>query len=427
MAQTKAKIFNIKHITEMMCLLLLIVFISSCEKDYNEPLQKQGRQLLVYMIADNNLDYFAINDINEMEQGLADTGTANNEVLVFIDRGANGKPSHPYLMRIVPDTTSQIKSEILKVYPEMNSANAQTLARVLSDMGELTGRQYQSKGLVLWSHGNAWLPPEVSLYSDRDKIVDTTSVKKLKSFGLDENFPKANQHKEMDIKEMANVLSGYHFHYLLFDACFMGTIEVAYELKNVCDYIISSPTEVLSAGFPYHQIMPGLLANNFDPLFIARQKHEFYLAQKGILSSSSVSVIKTSNLGELASFYRTQFAKKISNIDISKEGALYNKNNLQQFDRLKVEFLFDLYDFTQKACEHNKQTDLFSNFKTIWDKTVIYEAHTPFILGALSLEKCNGLSVYIPQFYETRKEIEQYYKNLLWYEASNSKAIFSSN
>ncbi len=365
---------------------------------------------MVYMIADNNLDYFAMNDINEMEQGIAHADTSNSEVLVFIDRGANGKPSHPYLMKIVPDTTSQIKSEILKVYPEINSANAQTLQQVLSDVDELTPIRYQSKGLVLWSHGNAWLPPEVSLYSDRDKIVDTTSLKKLKSFGLDEDFSDENQHKEMDIVEMAHVLSAYHFDYILFDACFMGTIEVAYELKDICDYIIGSPTEILSAGFPYHHIMPDLLANHFNPTTIARQKHEYYLAQKGILSSSSVSVVKTSQLEELASFYRTQFAKEVSNINISKEETLYHKDSLQQFDRLKAEFLFDLYHFTKKICESNQATALFSNFKSIWDETVIYQAHTPLIFGTLSLENCNGLSAYLPQSYETRKEIEKYYK-----------------
>lgn len=145
---------------------LLFLSIISCKKENITPNSPKGRQLLVYMIADNNLNYFAINDINEMERGMVKSDTSTSEVLVFIDRGINGKPSHPYLMKIVPDTSKAIKSEILKVYPEINSANAQTLNEVLSDMNKLSDSQYKSKGLVLWSHGNAWLPPEVSLTSE---------------------------------------------------------------------------------------------------------------------------------------------------------------------------------------------------------------------------------------------------------------------
>jgi len=403
---------------------VVILIFFSCERESHEPESIIGRQVLFYMIADNNLDYFAVNDINEMEQGFAESDTSNCEVLVFIDRGTNGKPSHPYLMKIVPDTTALIKSEILKVYPETNSANSQNLQRVLSDMESLTEKHYRSKGLVLWSHGNAWLPPETSLYSDRDKIVDTTAVKKIKSFGLDEDF-STSDHKEMDIVEMADALSPYHFDYILFDACFMGTIEVAYQLKNVCDYMISSPTEVLSAGFPYNRIMPDLLSSNFDPIRVARQKHEFYSGQKGILNSSSVSVVKTSKLDELARFYKTELSTKMGNIDIGTEDVAYNKYNLQQFDRLKAEFLFDMYDFTEKVCKSEKQLSLLSQFKRIWNETIIYEAHTAFIFGTLPLKNCNGLSIYLAQDYESRVNINEYYKKFKWYEDSRMDNVFS--
>jgi len=411
------------------CLFFVVILIFfSCEKESQELQHIKGRQVLVYMIADNNLDYFAINDINEMEQGVANSSDKQGEVLVFIDRGENGSPSHPYLMRIVSDTTQQVVSKIIRTYPEQNTSDAQTLSQVLKDIDELTDVPYQSKGLVLWSHGNAWLPPEISLYSDRDKILDTTAVKKcrLKSFGLDEDINNSGGYDEMDIIEMAEVLKQYKFDFILFDACFMSSIEVLYELKDVCDYIISSPTEILSAGFPYERIIPDLLLNEFNVKSVAKKIFDFYSEQKGILSSSSVSVVVTQRLQKLAFFFKNNLSKILTDGNITNKDDPYFKTNLQQYDRLKSEFLFDMYDFVERVCISKKETTLFNNFKNIWRNTVIYSVHTPYILGTLSLKNCHGVSMYLPQDYETRININTYYKQFKWYEESQSESIFSS-
>ncbi len=407
---------------------VVILTFFSCEREYQESESLKGRQVLVYMIADNNLDYFAINDINEMERGMADSSNEEGEILVFIDRGENGSPSHPYLMRIVADTTQQVISKIIRTYPEQNTADAQTLSHVLKDIEELTVVPYQSKGLILWSHGNAWLPPEISLYSDRDKILDTTAVRnnRLKSFGLDEAISNSSGLKEMDIIKMANALKPYTFEFIIFDACFMGSIEVVYELKDICNYVISSPTEILSAGLPYHQIIPDLLSDNFDAILVASKKHEYYKNQKGILSSSSISVVRTESLKELSSFFKNNLSRVLVNGNITNENNSYFKANLQQYDRLKSEFLFDMYDFIERVCISKEDTILLNDFRDVWDNTIIYSEHTPYIFGTLSLKNCNGISMYLPQDYDTRISINAYYKKFEWYEESNSESIFSS-
>ena len=406
--------------------ILLILSFTSC---YDEPVApiKEGKQVFVYMIADNNLDYFAISDINEMEQGLLNTCNPDGEILVYVDRGNNGSPSHPYLMRIIPDSTLEVVSEILKVYPEQNSTDLDVFTEVLRDVDEITGIPYESRGLVMWSHGNSWLPPEVSLYSDRDKILDTTTVihSKLKSFGLDENIANSSGYSEMDVIEMGKSLMPYKFDIILFDACFMGAIEVLYELKDVCDFIISSPTEILSAGFPYDQIIPDLLNNDFNAADVAQNKYSFYLKQNGILKSSSVSLVSTHNLELLASFFRNEFSKSVGIVNISQKGVLYNKDSLQQFDRLESEILFDMYDFVSKVCKANSCDNMKKEFDKVWNKSVIMSEHTPFMFGTLSLENCNGLSMYIPQNYDSREIINEYYKKYKWYEDSNIGNVFT--
>ena len=39
-----------------------------------------------------------------------------------------------------------------------------------------------------------------------------------------------------------------HLDFIIMDACLMGCVEVAYELRDKCDILIFSPTEILSSG-----------------------------------------------------------------------------------------------------------------------------------------------------------------------------------
>ena len=49
-------------------------------------------------------------------------------------------------------------------------------------------------------------------------------------------------------------LSGTKMQYILFDACYMGNVETAYELKDVTNFMISSSSEVMGAGVPYKTV-----------------------------------------------------------------------------------------------------------------------------------------------------------------------------
>ena len=406
------------------CILCIIIAFTSCQHEELELKSERGRQVLVYMIADNNLDYFAVRDINEMERGMGKD--SDSELFVYIDRGVNGKPSHPYLLKIISDTTENIVSKIILTYPEQNSADPKVLEQVIKDVSEISKNKNPPKGLVLWSHGNAWLPPAISLYSDRDKIIDTTTnVSSIKSFGYDETLLDTESgHREMDIIELAETLSPYHFDFILFDACYMGTIEVAYELKDVCNYIICSPTEILSDGFPYDKIVNKLFSQPLQFKAIAEDQHSYYNSQKGILKSAAICVVKTDGLDNLSTFFNNEFTNSISNISIEKKNLSYTKDSLQQFDRLGAEFLFDMEDFVSRICKQKNKMMLLNEFHKCWHETVIYEKHTKSIVGSLELKSCNGLSIYIPQNYPSREKIKEYYKKLSWYEASNSSKLF---
>lgn len=384
-------------------LFLFTALISCRESKKVAQVKPKKKIVLVYMVADNNLDTYAIEDINEMEEGFRHND--EHKLLVYIDRSLQGRPSHPYLLEITHDTTDRIASSILFSYPEQNSASSQTLKKVLTDVSNyFKDNALILEGLVMWSHGNAWLPNGIDLLSTRkeDKKASESPINPLfKSFGKD-NIPKE---ANMDIKEMANVLNAFRFNYLIFDACFMSSIEVLYELRNTTNYIIASPTEILSSGFPYKEITP-LFFNENNTINIAKEYFNSYQQQSGVYQSASVAVIQTSSLEDLANEIKT----------ISKTNTKFSNENIQEFDRQKGGWVYDLKHLLSST---NPTKNISS-----WDKVILYENHTASIANTLYLKHCGGVSTYIMDNNNQHKKANEYYKTLSWYKASGYDKMF---
>lgn len=89
----------------------------------------------------------------------------------------------------------------------------------------------------------------------------------------------------MNLSDLNDVLRNTpHLNFLLFDACFMQSVEVAYELKAHADYIIGSPTEIPAPGVPYQKVVPAMFANDASAAGIAKAYFEFYAVKSYILA-----------------------------------------------------------------------------------------------------------------------------------------------
>ena len=51
--------------------------------------------------------------------------------------------------------------------------------------------------------------------------------------------------------------------FILFEGCYMGSVEVAYELKDKTEAIIASPTEIVSPGMT--EVYPSALSYLYQP------------------------------------------------------------------------------------------------------------------------------------------------------------------
>lgn len=98
------------------------------------------------------------------------------------------------------------------------------LKRVINDVTRLYPAK--SYGLIVFSHGSGWLPPHTLVNGSRSIIIDNDN--------------------EMEITDFAMALPDHLFEFIIFEACNMAGIEVAYELRNKAAYIMASSAPVVS-------------------------------------------------------------------------------------------------------------------------------------------------------------------------------------
>ena len=127
---------------------------------------------------------------------------------------------------------------IVKEYAPQLSTDKEVMKTVLKDM--MANADSDKYGLIVGSHASSWLS---SIFTSR-------------AFGQD----GSSTDNTMLIPDMAEALKsvGQKFEFILFDACFMGTTEVAYTFRDVANYQISSVMEVPAYGFPYDLLMQDL-------------------------------------------------------------------------------------------------------------------------------------------------------------------------
>ncbi len=262
---------------------------------------KSRRTVLVYMAAENNLDPFADLDLSEMKKGSLQLDEEQN-LIVYVNRADSA--GTPYMARF-------FKGELVDSVPMPDAIAADP--RVLTNILRETRQRYpaNSYGLVLWGHCTGWL------ISDEDAIPATrayggsTGDKTIKSSG---NY-------WMNIPQMSDAISAAmeddKLAFVFADCCNFACIEIAYELRNVADYIIGSPAEIPDGGAPYDVCVSDLFleSTNFYCALIDHyydywenlyQNEDYYFiyfnAHLGDLAGYSVPLvaIKTSELESLA-------------------------------------------------------------------------------------------------------------------------------
>lgn len=299
------------HFTLMMAgIVLSMLAITACHKneiegkiDWDRP---ADHTLLMYLVGDNSLSTLLESNVRDAQSAIRDSvfaGTLN--LVVMKDNGRSGD-SYPTLYWVHANERMQLDTIKLRQWDEdKNTASPDFLAEILS----LTFTRFNTpiKGLSLGSHASGWVP--LNNYNDYSA--------QSRAFGQDSD---PTYDATMELWDLADALrKGPKLNYILMDCCHMATAEVAYELRDVADYMVACPTEEEGAGLPYKQIVPALSrckSANDLPQALDYCARCYYHANARYSYGATISLIDLRRMDQVASTYRQVL---ISNADLLKQ------------------------------------------------------------------------------------------------------------
>ena len=382
------------NVIKIICLgfCSILSFISCADSD---TIKKDiERTVLVYMAADNNLSSFGNTNIQLMLQGMKNV---EGRLIIYLD------PSNDVPRLMVIEGNSAPKLDTLVTYSEENSASPEVLRRTIQDVRNLYPSN--SYGLILWSHGMGWLPEKYNFHRSYSAGLVRYTNLPTKYFGQDTHPGDGAMESFMETDELMAGISG-HFNFIMFDACFMGAVEVLYGLRDYADYFIASPAEILANGFPYDKIVPWLWGDEEDLKRVCAEYFNYYNTypdpNDAGWNSATVALVKSSELQHLVELTSNIVGenKCVASTDVWRYPL--SKSSLPNV-------FYDLGDYINTYGDESQQ----SAYKQQLEKTVVFKAATPTFFGqTIPTDKFSGLSVYIPQ---TRwDDMNQIYYQLEW-------------
>ena len=379
------------HIRFLFCALAMALTLFSCKKAETEEIVvvKRPKTVLLYMVANNNLSYDAENSISRLQNGYIPAEEGN--LLVY----KHCAGMDPVLLHIKKGEEGTVVADTAYRFPPRVSATKSALTQALNVTQALFPAD--SYGLILWSHGTGWIPPLASFSSAAQEQISGSGPER--TFGLDGKF-------ELEIRDLAQAIP-YKLSFMLMDACFMGGIETAYEVKDSVDYYIGSPAEILTESFPYHKIMQHIFKSTPDYAAVCREYYDYYNAKSGAERSATVALMDCSKLAEVAEVAKRvfdQYGERIASLDLSLLQPYFRGSSSKYFYDLK-----DLVDAIADA-------SLSAEFAAALERAVPYKASTPYFIE-LPIRSFCGVSTYVPGNPADTK-LADYYKQYKWNQAT---------
>lgn len=367
--------------------------------------------VLAYMVANNDLDDDLYENLFAMYQGLQlldkpatllvywdgktsfGENNATHAILRFETDGNGNINGLPALNEGYDLEVIMTIAEVVKEYPVQSSVTKNVMSTVLTDM--LTFAPTDRYGLIFGSHASAWTN---SIYT--------------RSFGLDGQQTDNTILLPYMVEAIRS--TGVHFDYILFDACYMGTIEVCYDFKDVADYLIASVMEVPAYGFPYGtELMPALF-EGIETSYkkICQEYIDYYIDVYSQKHSAwgTVVLIDNKEVNSLVSSLKNEITTHKDKL------ADYKVSTLQDYGKSSApDIAYDLRQFVKELNDGNIPTDFDEKLKkAVLYKGCLTEARPSNY--AVDAENYCGLGIYIPV--SSRTDWNDYFKTIDWFSAS---------
>lgn len=381
------------------------------------PGETLSRTLVIYMAGENSLSTYLQNDSLEIAWGI-DSLPENTRVVLYMDdtkstRLCVGAPGTPL------QTVKSYDSNLC-------STNSATMAYVLQDI--FATYPAETYGLIMCSHASGWLFDDPTTRS-----ADTTAAPggPRRSFGIDNGQRSgSNSGPKLNIPALAGVLAGCpHLDFLMFDACFMQCIEVAYELRNVADYIIASPAEIPAPGAPYNQMLRSLCTAPTDIDAIVHSYTDYYYS--GWMSQSYGGAELTAIRTDLLPLLARSTAPLLRSLLAGRNEL--NLDYVQRYFPTLSSGIYPAYIDLKNLFYHYLDAANYASWVRIFDATVPVQSLSPQWYSAFGssrfqsvtdINHCGGVSVYVPRSrHQTYGWVSDYH-GLEWYEATGLSSTY---
>jgi len=345
--------------------------------------------VMVYLDSDNNLESAGIDDINEME---IVGSSADVNIVIQVDRipdydtsNSNWTTTRRYY--ITQDNDPYIiNSQLISDLGELNMGNPQTLI----DFASWAATNYPAKKylLVIWNHGGGFRSPA---YTTKDIAWDDTD-------GED----------KITMPELEYALSaisvqiGENIDIVGMDACYMAMTEVAYQIKDYADILVTSEESEPNDGWPYDTILGQLVSY---PTVTSNQLAANIV--DSYIFSYTVSDEVTQSAIDLS--YTDTLADQLSNMALAIMSdtltPTINYINAANFSQYYGDWDFiDLYDFCNNILIYSNSVfvkNIALSIQQTLSSAVLHSGYYGY-----GVDKSRGLSIYFPY-----TSYDSYYNN----------------
>ena len=378
--------------------LFIVVGVSCSNGDSPDgpdvPVTPVGQTVFMFFPWSNSLLSDFRRTVEDMQTVVAQRSMKDERVMVFM-----ATSEREAVLFELKKQSGRCLTDTLRRYSDRPFTSRQWLTSLFSEV--MTLAPASRYGMVVGCHGLAWVPvqgqrnarkrlgsqekidEEDNLYKEEriDKEGEPNDLMHFEVQGpvttrfIGGTYPET----QIETTDLADAMAdaGFHTEYILFDACYMSSVEVAYELKDVTHYLIASPTEVLSYGFPYITMGKHLLGTpNYKSIvdsFIS-----FYSSYN--LPYGTVAVTDCTQLDALAAIAQQINAAAAEPTNAASEGKLNTArsgklvpNGVQIMDGYSPTLFYDLGHLMSLK---DAGTVLTAAFAEQLDKTVPYKGHT---------------------------------------------------
>ena len=323
--------------------------------------------VMVYIAADNDLEPFSIDDLNEMESVFYG---ANVNVVVLLDRSpgydaSNGNWSGTRRGLVTHDDNLAVISSALVDIGEKNTGNPATL----TDFINWGAANYaaQNYALVVWDHGGGlsgacW---------DNTSNGDNLSANELRT-AIDNAQPQLD--------------------FIGYDACSMGMLEVVWDLVPLAEVVVASQELIPGPGWAYDRWLASLTANpGMSAVALGQAAVDTYGAEYAGQSNITLSALTTVTLTPLKQalddFVASALLATGADLAAMRLAAERTKDYGAQF----AQYTLDLGDFMAEVAARVSSATLRAKANA-----VLSNLQTAVYAETGTVGEATGLSIYLP-------------------------------